>query len=148
MRDVEPKELAAKLRALIERMIENGGFRVPDLEPLDEAARRIEFGYIPSAEPPPKSAIELQREKEIHEHKQAQMTRARSAGLGGHGMAAFNQESGHLHLFASMTQLQEFSKKVNSTMLGYNKVLFHDRAGVEITLVDIDVPASETGPKI
>ncbi len=94
------KELSGLLREAVNRLLESGA-STEDVGPIDEAARRLEFGYTPPEQPPAKSALEEKRDQEKHEAYMVTDKRLKAAGLGGFGMFIVDQPTGKAYIYTS-----------------------------------------------
>ncbi len=107
VKTLENKQLAGELRIIVNACAEDFQRRIAldELDRLEEAARRLEFGYTPPEQPAAKSALEEKRDQEKHEAFMAVANRLKSAGLGGHGMFVLDQATGDAFIFTSHKSL-------------------------------------------
>ncbi len=97
------KALAGELRVFVNEVLESGNMvaTVNSLGRVEEAARRLEFGYTPPEAPTEKSPLEVAQEKEKHAAFMAVANRLKGAGLGGHGIFVMEQTTGDAFIFTS-----------------------------------------------
>ncbi len=125
------KDLAGKLRETVNDLsrADSSGFPINQLEEIEEASRRLEFGYTPPEQPPEKSALELKREQEKHDAFMAVANRLKSAGLGGHGIFVFDQLTGDAYIFTSHKTMIEYVTKHPGPRTDYRTLSLIDDVG-------------------
>lgn len=130
VKDLENKELAHKLRESVNEVLMNRAvLSTDDLDGIDEAARRLEFGYTPPEAPPVKSPLEEKRDSEKHEAFMAVANRLKGAGLGGHGMFVLDQSTGDAHIFTSHKAMLAHCEKIPGNRTDYRSLSLTDDLG-------------------
>jgi hypothetical protein len=134
MKERSNKDLADILRAHVNDLICNN-WSSDSAAPVEEAARRLEFGYTPPEAPPIKSPIEEKRDQEKHEAFMAVANRLKSAGLGGHGMFVLDQSTGDAFIFTSHKAMVEHCLTMPGVRTDYRSLTLRDDLGRVFTIV-------------
>jgi hypothetical protein len=129
------KEVADKLRLIVNELLEDHDATADFVSPLDEAARRLEFGYTPPEAPPSRSPIEEKREQEKHEAFMAVANRLKSAGLGGHGMFVLDQSTGDAFIFTSHKAMVDHCLTMPGVRTDYRSLSLRDDLGRVFAIV-------------
>ncbi len=147
------KELSGLLREAVNRLLESGA-STDDVGPIDEAARRLEFGYTPPEEPPPKTPLELKREEELHVINVATATKMKALNPGGIGIFGRHQNTCDAFIFTSQQAMQWFEScvpksafmtypslsQVNDLHTVYNIIGIPNWEGMDVECTDEGAP--------
>ena len=125
------KELADQLRATVNTLLEAGA-ESDQVSPIDEAARRLEFGYTPPEAPRAKSAIELKREEELYALKLSKAQKLEEAGMRIRGGIVYESSTGRCDMFALESDLAEFEK--GKSLWRLRELFYHDGLGNEFMM--------------
>lgn len=140
MKELSNKDLASNLRQLLNEMCtiesnEGVAFSSDKLTALEEASRRLEFGYTPPEAPTAKSPIEEKRAQERHEAEMAIVNQLKRAGLGGTGMFTKEQITGNAYIFQSHKGLLAHPS-ASGSRIDYHRLILVDDNGTEYVICE------------